>query len=701
MLKKVLAVAGGIVLLGLAVIALVVLGYDFNHLKAPAVRAVEQATGRRLALDGNVRVALGLSPALVIEEVRLANAAWGSRPDMLQLRRVEVQVALIPLIRGRIEVRRFVLIEPRVWIETDARGRSNLEFTPPDDTGPSSSRRSPGTSLAGPAAAGLAFYDLQIRNATVNFQDGSSGRVRQCFVRELRTAMENRQGFSSLSASGQVDGEPFSLDGQLGPLEALLDPAVPWPLKLQGRFVDIDARVDGRILDPLRLQGVDLAVAVKAPGLSRAAAFAGRSLPLEAPLEARGQVGDTGPRTWRVAGFTLTLGASDLQGELTLDLAAPRPRLEAELASRLLDLHHLAAVPAAAAPIRSPGSGAPAEPHAGRVFSEAPIQLPLELLEALDARILLRAQRVMPPAPVELRGLEATADLAQGRLTLAPFRAQVASGTLEGRLILSAVAGRPALQLWIEGAGLDLEASLGRFWAPHPLEGNADLWAEVKTSGSSPAALMAGLDGHVGLAVARGRIPRTLLDRIGADIGASLLRILDPAARGAVATDLNCAVARLDLGGGIADATVLVLDTERMTLVGEGKVDLRTEALDLALRPIPKEGLAVGRFGTLGMSLGELTRTLRLGGTLARPALALDPSRAVLTLGKALGGAALLGPAGVGAALLGSRPADPDPCSGAIAAARTGRAPSVPEPKPSDQAPVRQLEQIFRGLLGR
>ena len=61
MIRKVVAIGAGIVLLGLALIVLVVLSYDFNKFKAPLARAVEQATGRRLTLGGDIELALGLS----------------------------------------------------------------------------------------------------------------------------------------------------------------------------------------------------------------------------------------------------------------------------------------------------------------------------------------------------------------------------------------------------------------------------------------------------------------------------------------------------------------------------------------------------------------------------------------------------------------------------------------------------------------
>ena len=73
------------------------------------------------------------------------------------------------------------------------------------------------------------------------------------------------------------------------------------------------------------------------------------------------------------------------------------------------------------------------------------------------------------------------------------------------------------------------------------------------------------------------------------------------------------------------------------------------------------------------MSLGELARPLKLGGTLADPSLGVDPTRATLAIGKAVGGVVLFGPVGLVAALAGHRADSENPCLAAIEAAEKKR----------------------------
>lgn len=132
-------------------------------------------------------------------------------------------------------------------------------------------------------------------------------------------------------------------------------------------------------------------------------------------------------------------------------------------------------------------------------------------------------------------------------------------------------------------------------------------------------------------------------------------------------TKVNCFVCRFDVNDGLADSTALVIDTDQMSVIGDGTVNLGTEKLNVGIKPSPKEGV-----GGVGLSLTELARPFRLGGTLARPSLEIDPTGTALIIGKGAGGVALFGPLGIAAALLSTSPTDENPCLTAIEAAEKG-----------------------------
>ncbi|MGD8467429.1 MAG: AsmA family protein, partial [Desulfobacterales bacterium] len=78
--------------------------FDYNKLKPRIARMVKDATGRELNLAGEVDLAIGFSPALVVTDVAFANAPWGSQPQMIKIETLQARVRLLSLLHREVEV---------------------------------------------------------------------------------------------------------------------------------------------------------------------------------------------------------------------------------------------------------------------------------------------------------------------------------------------------------------------------------------------------------------------------------------------------------------------------------------------------------------------------------------------------------------------------------------------------------------------
>ncbi|MBI4831504.1 MAG: AsmA-like C-terminal region-containing protein [Candidatus Lindowbacteria bacterium] len=359
-----------------------------------------------------------------------------------------------------------------------------------------------------------------------------------------------------------------------------------------------------------------------------------------------------------------SFGASDLAGSAEIALADERPFLTATLTSKNLDLR----------PLSSNGTGAngaakaPAKPKGkkGRVFPDQP--LPLDALRKLDARATLNVNRMLLPQAA-LNDLTAAVTLKDGILTAKPVTATIGGGSFDGVVDLRAGGDVADLDLRLDVAHLDLARMLKELNAKEIMQGSLNANINVSGRGQSVAALMGSLDGKAIVQIGDGRINNEYIDLLGADVGAGVLRLINPFAQKASHTDLDCFISRFDINDGIAESTVLVLNTSKMSVIGAGRVNLKTEGLDLSLKPSPKQGSATS-VGGVSLNLGELVKPFKLSGTLANPKLAIDPTQTAVTIGKAAGGMALLGPIGAGAAMAGS--GEGVSCAAAADAAKTG-----------------------------
>ena len=88
-------------------------------------------------------------------------------------------------------------------------------------------------------------------------------------------------------------------------------------------------------------------------------------------------------------------------------------------------------------------------------------------------------------------------------------------------------------------------------------------------------------------------------------------------------------MAKLNLAAGIVTLKPFAVRSERMTTVGGGNLDLKTEKLSFDWITKPRQGL--------GLSASALTNPyIKVGGTLSKPTIAVKPLEATVQTGAAV-----------------------------------------------------------------
>lgn len=676
-LKRLLAVVGGLAVVMAAGLVAIVSSYDYNRFKPMIEEIVREATGRELTLGGDIHLDIGLVPALVVKDVAFRNAAWGSRKNLVTVRHFEVEVAVIPLVRGQIDVKRVVLVEPDILVETDGAGRSNLAF----HTGKKGKKEKAAPKpAAGKEAAGemglpnVAMGRVSVEKGRFTFRDGETGKQWTAGIEHFNLEAEGPESPVAMEFSGEWNGKPFRLSGTLGALRAMVAPDRRWDLNLSAKASGVSADVEGGIRDLLNGRGIELKVRSRIHSLPEAGKLADVSpLPDPGAVSVDFLLSDPAPGRWKIDPFSVTFGESDLSGNMGIDLSGKRPGVELALNSEKLDLRPILAPVAGPPPagsgltggegFKTPGEG---ESRKGRVFPDDP--LPLSGLTAVDAKLRLRARRVILPR-IALQDLSVDVSLANGRLVADPVKAVVGGGRMAGKLTLASKGRTAVVDTVLAVDGLDLEKVLMELGKGDIAEGYVDAEVAFSGRGGSVAGIMAGLSGKSRIVMAEGRLNSGYLDILGGNLAGGILKILNPLAAADKYTDVNCLVSGFVVREGQAEVTALLLDTGAMSVVGDGTIDLGRERLDISLKPSAKEGA-----GDFTLSLGELAKPFRLGGTFAKPKVGVDTQESALALGKALGGAALMGPAGILAAFTakGDGAADVDLCLAAREASEKG-----------------------------
>lgn len=639
------------ILTGLAavVVAVVVAVYavlssmDFEEFRGLIEAEAKDATGRELKIAGAIDLKLSLNPAIALERVTLANAAWGSRPEMISIQRLEVEVALMPLISGDIVVNRLVVVEPDILVETNAKGQGNWEMAAAKETKEAEEPEE--------GAAALPSFDrVVIRGGRLVYRNGQTGEEIRLDLDELNGRAAGRGSPLELAIKGRYNGSPFKVDGVFGSFGQLLD-GEEFPVKVSAEAGGATLEAEGRIADPMAGKGINLRISARGDSLAELGVAAGADLPPLGPYSISAEIAEAG-KAYKITGLAVKLGSSDLAGNMTLSLAGKRPSLKGGFTAGVLDLEDFAA----------PGEAAAAPAPAGEskfVFIEDP--LPLDGLKTVDAEVKLSAGVLRLRDKMELADVEISVKLKAGRLQVEPLSVGFAGGRITASLSLDAGKKTPPVSLGLSARGIDYGGLLKDLDVTDGVVGSLDANAQLGGAGASPRAIASSLSGRVEVIGGEGKIANDLLRTTGA----GLLEMFSAWREGDDDLALNCVVVRLPVKGGVMKSEAILLDTAAATVGVDGTIDLRNEELNLRVSPQAKQ-----------TSLMSLAVPVRVGGTLKSPSVGPDPVGTVIGAAKIAG--LVINPLAAGALLIvESETADQNPC---VAALESKGAEAAPAP---------------------
>ncbi|MCX7382875.1 MAG: AsmA family protein [Alphaproteobacteria bacterium] len=560
-MKKTLIALGGLVVL--AVVALVVapLLVPAETLRTRLAEAVRGATGRDLAITGNVGLRLLPTASFHAAGITFGNAAWAATPEMARIKSIEVSLRILPLLIGRIEVASLVLAEPEIALETGPDGRGNWVFDKPD-------RPAPTTAPSGAkSATDISLADVRIENGRASFRDGRAGTEQRLEKIGLRLSLPGLDQKLTASGSATWNGEEMRLTIEAAAPGALLaggEGAIEIRLEAAPLRLAFNGRLQG--LPPRRTEGT---IDIASPSLRRLAAWTGGkvALPGTEPgaFAIKGRINAEGPET-RFTEATIAFDAIRATGDLRVNTAGARPRLAGTLAVGVLDLNpylpDTKPAPKPAAPLPSTETG----------WSEAPIDL--AALGIADVELDLAAEEILY-RKLRIERPRLAVRLLDGKLNVDLREITLYRGQGKATLALDSRASPPAFSLTTSLAGTDIDGLLAGAIGLERLAGIGHFDLAITSRGASQRALIAALAGKGGLDLADGRIK-----------GVDLLSIARKALPGgsstaaSAGTSFGSLIGSFTITNGILFNEDLQLKSSLAPITGAGQVDLPRRTID-------------------------------------------------------------------------------------------------------------------------
>jgi hypothetical protein len=207
---------------------------------------IKDSTGRDLSITGPV--SLSLFPAISVraEALALSNTTWASSPHFLTLKQVELDIRLLPLLKGSVEISRIGLQGLELNLQTNKTGEGNWNLTPPILSGTNTkSQTGSASNVSADNPSDSPFYKfktLDVVDARINYQDGNQAAKVIHFPKLAFGAID---GKSSILADVHYANYTLNLRGTTGSLRNAYFSWNQAPVKMD---LDLNLTLNGKSL---------------------------------------------------------------------------------------------------------------------------------------------------------------------------------------------------------------------------------------------------------------------------------------------------------------------------------------------------------------------------------------------------------------------------------------------------------------------
>ncbi|RAK50788.1 AsmA family protein [Phenylobacterium deserti] len=601
-------------------IAVLIAIWDWNWFRGPLARFASAKLHREVTITGDLDVRLwSWTPGATVEGVRVADPKWAGGGRMAEFERIAVQIRLLPLLRGRVDLPLLQLDRPVVKLYSDAQGRKTWDF--------SDGRKDTGEGTRIPP-----IRNFIINDGKLDFRDAKKGLTFGGTINARERLGGGSRGFE-LSGTGALNRAPFTLRVSGGPL-LNIERDKPYPFDANIRAGDTVVTATGAVDKPFDLGEFHMNTTARGPDMADIYSLTGVALPNTPPYSLRGRV-TRDDKLWRITGINGKVGDSDLAGTMSVELGRERPLIKANLTTRSLDFDDLGAF-FGGAPSTKPGETASATQKAvaqnlaaqQRIFPDS--TLAVERIRAVDADVTYKAVSIRD-TPVNLTSGSARIKLDNGLLRADPLTFTLPQGSVSGNVQLNARNRTPVTDLDLRLANARLESLMPiKLMGGQPFTGSLVGRVKLRGEGNSVHKAFASADGEAMLVIPGGEIREAFAELAGVNVtkGLGLLLKKDQSM-----TPIRCGVAHFNARDGVLTADRLVVDTGPVIITGSGTVNLDTERMAFRAQGHAKE-----------FRLVRLLLPVTAQGPLLSPKMGVEPGKAIAQGGVAVALGALVSP---------------------------------------------------------
>lgn len=577
-LNGVLAVVGSVLvsIIGLVLLAWLVLFVTKGRfLKQPFERIASSAAERDVRVAGDFQLYFApLNVKFVAEGMTVSNPDWATRPDFFESKLVDARISTWSLIFGeKRRVNWLQLIDGKVDLEWDSgRRRNTWTFGDPDR---------PAQPLELPL-----IHSAIVQGTNVRYRDPLLQLAADIGIDTVRAEDTRFAHAIRFSGGGTMRDRRFTLSGRLlSPNETVTGGRNQ--LQFAARADETRLAVSGTLPGATVIEGADLRMGVRGPNIRLLFDFLGVAVPDTRAYRINSRLTKAGGE-WRFTRLQGVFGDSDIAGRLTVSMPDNRLRLDADLATRTLDI--IDAGPFVGydpQKLDAQGGAAAIEQVGGtpRVLPDAPLRV--DAIRRFDAHVDYTIRRVRAES-FPISNIAMTVDLDRSLLKLSPLTFDIAGGHLSSDISINA-RRRPVFTTYdIRLSPTPMGRLLARFGTEQAgTTGTLKARVQMTGTGDSVRDSLANSNGRIAVIMPAGTFWTRNIQLSELDIGTFIQKMFEGKLKEPV--QINCGLIAFTVRDGIAAADPILIDTRKNVMLGRGGFSFKNESLDLAFRADSKK----------------------------------------------------------------------------------------------------------------
>ncbi len=245
-----------LIVLAMAIIVVLEIRVDLGYLNKPVEIAAEQILDRDISMQGDIVLIPTLWPTLEITDVSISNPReqqWQSGDKFAHFGHLRLQLGLIPLLRGELNVADITARAITLNLETDNRGNSNWDFNLADkpETTQADAKKPAASTAEQKKKQGLFYFEALSK---LSFNDINVHLIDQSINESVDFKLKNLSGHITSKNDIDIKFNGFLQDkaysGKLtgAGLNILRDTGKQWPLTMSLNIAGTNIELSGVLI---------------------------------------------------------------------------------------------------------------------------------------------------------------------------------------------------------------------------------------------------------------------------------------------------------------------------------------------------------------------------------------------------------------------------------------------------------------------